>query len=590
MKQFIKYITYIILPILALACHDELNLYPQDELTEATSFESYDNVKTYAWAFYETFPAYDGAPLSEPTGKDADADLIQWGRWSEGNDYLWDRYKVPTASDDWDEPYSNIRSINIMLDNLENSEMSERDRNHWRSVGLFFRSYEFFDLLKRYGGVPWLEHAITDADEDILFGPRNSRDEVASNILRDLVWAAEHIKPDGDGPNTINQDVVNALLSRFGLFEGTWRKYHELGDYEEFLEASIEASEAVMENNTTLHDNYDEVFNSESLAGMNGILLYKRYVEDELHHLGATNYRSSNSAFDITRKGIDKFLCRDGKTVHHSPLFGGYTDKYAEFRDRDIRLYFLTPPPYKVNKLGAQSWEHTGEETDREYFYEMERISGPMNKELPDLNWNGNVVSEVPNFEEAVFNRTWNGYRFWKIYNELNTGRSSADFADAPIFRLGEVLVNYAEAMFEMGRFDQSVADISINPLRERGEVAPMNLGDITADFDPSRDPEVDPVLWEIRRERAVELMGDGFRREDLRRWKKMDYATEVKLGRWIRQGDYESSIHIQGDAQEGFVQVVRGTPPAFPEHYYLFPIPAEQIAMNPSLEQNPGW
>jgi starch-binding outer membrane protein, SusD/RagB family len=591
MKTLNRIIAFII-PLAVLAsCHDDLDLYPKDELTEATAFESYQNVKTYAWAFYEAFPANEGGgPLNHFLGNDVHSDMMQWGRWSEGSDYLWTRMLVPSSSEDWTLPFQRIRSVNIMLDNIDGANMIQSDIDHWRSVGLFFRAFEYSKLLTMYGGVPWLETAITDADTDILYGPRDSRDLVASNILRDLVWAEGHIKPQGDGPNTVNQDVVNALISRFGLFEGTWRKYHGLGDHERFLEASIEASEKLIEKHPQLHPNYDELFNSESLAGVRGMLLYKRYAEDKLHVLSTTNFRSSNSAIDVTRKAVDKFLLRDGQTVHNSPLFGGYTNKYAEFRNRDIRLYYVTPPPYKVNRLGAQTWEHTGDPQHQEYFLEMQRISSPLHKELPDLNWAGNVVGEVPNFNEAVFNRTWNGYRLWKNYNQLNTGRSSADFADAPIFRMGEVMVNYAEAMFEMGRFSQAVADAAINPLRARGEVAPMVVGEIGPGFDPTRDPDIDPVLWEIRRERAVELMGEGFRREDLRRWKKMNYATEPKLGRWIRQADHNITINIQGDAQEGFVQVVRGNPPAFPEHYYLFPIPSDQIVLNPNLQQNPGW
>lgn len=582
---------WVMLPVLLAGCHDDLNLFPTDQLTEATAFESYDNVKTYVWAFYETFPANEGGgPLNHFLANDVHSDLGQWGRWSEGSDYLWERFLVPSSSSDWSEPFERIRAVNLMLDNIGHSNMTETDIDHWRSVGLFFRAFEYFKLMSLYGGVPWLENAITDADTDILFGPRDSRDLVAANILRDLAWAEEHIKPQGDGPNTINVHVVRAFLSRFGLFEGTWRKYHGLGDHERFLQASVEASEKLLTDFPNLHPNYDELFNSESLANTQGVLLYKRYVEDQLHVLAATNFRSSNSAVDLTRKAVDKFLMRDGQTIHNSPAFGGYTDKYAEFRNRDIRLYFVTPPPYRVRRLGAQTWEHTGDEGHREFFYEMERISSPLHKELPDLNWNGNVVSEVPNFNEAVFNRTWTGYRLWKHYNQLNTGRSSADFADAPIFRMGEVMVNYAEAMYELGRFDQAVADATINKLRERGQVAPIGVGAIGADFDPTRDPDVSPLLWEIRRERAVEMMGEGFRREDLRRWKKMDYATEPKLGRWIRQEDYDITINIQGDAQEGFVQVVRGTPPPFPAHYYLYPIPSDQIVLNPSLEQNPGW
>lgn len=69
-------------------------------------------------------------------------------------------------------------------------------------------------------------------------------------------------------------------------------------------------------------------------------------------------------------------------------------------------------------------------------------------------------------------------------------------------------MVNYAEAMCELGKFDQTAADKSINKLRARGHVAKMTVEDITDDFDTTRDPSVPALLWEVRRERRVELMG----------------------------------------------------------------------------------
>jgi len=606
MKHIYKISGFLLLLLFMAACSEEyLDLAPRDELSEATTFESYSNIEVYSHGFYDGFIAYDHqATLSysdyyakRPSNtrvmrKDTEADLMQNYAWANGASYLWNNFEVPSQSEEfYERPYIRIRRVNIMLDNLETSGISQSDKDHWRSVGLFFRAYEYYKLLNLYGAVVWVENELTDADTEILYGPRTPRDEVAANILRDLIWAETHIKPEGDGANTINTNVVNFLISRFGLFEGTWRKYHGLGDAQNYLDACIGASETLMAIFPDLHSNFDEVFNSEALANVNGIVLYRRYILDVVHTRMSTDFRSSNSTYDITRKGIDKFLCKDGQTIHNSPSFGGYTDKYSEFRERDDRLYFTTPPPYKVNVSQNVNWTHTGVPEEQEYFAVMEEISDGLHKTLPDLNWSGNVVATVPHFEPKPYNKTKaTGYRIWKHYNQLNTGRSSADFADAPIFRMGEILLNYAEAMFETGAFDQSVADATINKLRARGRVAGMVVANIDADFDPTSDVTVDPVLFEIRRERAVELMGEGFRRDDLRRWKKMDYAAEVKLGRWIKQSDYSINIKIQDNAAEGFTQFVSGMPPVFPEYYYLFPLPDNQIALNPQLEQNPIW
>lgn len=592
MKNLKNYTILLILLLFNAGCNDDfLNLAPKDELSEATAFSTYNNVKVYAWNFYTFFDTYKRTTSGFWT-EDRDGDLIENGYASAGQDYLWNRIIVPNADATWDNSYANIRRVNLMLDNLENSEMNESDQAHWRGVGLFFRAHEYFNLLSKYGGVPWVEHALTDGDVDVLYGPRDTRDVVAGNMLRDLLEAVEGVKEDGDGANTVNANVVRAFLSRFGLFEGTWRKYHGLGDHEKYLNAAISASEKLMANYPALIPIYDQVFNGEDLAGKPGIILYKHFIQDVVTHWVSTDERSTNNQDDVTRKGIDMFLCKDGKTIWNSELFQGDKDKYAEFRNRDTRILIMTPPSYKVNGDGTvDKWTHTGNPADQEWFSEMERVSGgyPF-KVLPDMNWSGRATGQVPNFTGLTPTQTSSGYRFWKYYNDVSHRISSKDFNDAPIFRVGEVLVNYAEAKFEMGSFNQSVADATINKLRVRGEVSPMVIGEIDAGFDPTRDSEIDPVLWEIRRERAIELMGEGFRREDLRRWKKMDYAAAPKLGRWVKQSDYSKNLPIQNDAAEGYIQLVPGTPPAFPDYYYLYPIPSGQRVLNPQLDQNPGW
>src|SRR5690606_37455686 len=113
----------------------------------------------------------------------------------------------------------------------------EAEANHWRSVGCFFRAANYAALINRYGGVPYVDRPLSDADTEALQAPRTPRDEVAKHILADLQYAGANIFPEGDGPNTINVHVIRAMISRFGLMEGTWRKYHNLSDAEVYLEA-----------------------------------------------------------------------------------------------------------------------------------------------------------------------------------------------------------------------------------------------------------------------------------------------------------------------------------------------------------------
>lgn len=568
-----------------------LNLQPKDQLTEATTFTSYDNIKTYAWQFYEAFPGYaESVPNSEFNG-----DLFLNANPNAVSDWIWQRITIPAASSDYQQPYANIRAINIMLANIDQSPITDVEKDHWKSVGYFFRAYNYWNLVNKYGDVIWVDHPLSDADQDVLYGPRTPRAEVTQTLLDQLQWAETHIKPAGDGANTVNTNVIRAFISRFGLMEGTWRKYHNLGDPQPFLRASADAASRLITAIPDLHPNYDDEFNSESLAGIPGILLYKQYDMNQVTHVLASRGRNSAGRWDLTKAAADLYLLTDGQTRFTSPMFDGDKTPYTEFRHRDRRLYFTVPPPFKVVvNHPSTAYTLTGNAADQEYIDIMANISTAKQKTLPTLNWQGLVVREEPHFVDynqgQPFNVTYTGYRFNKFSNKIQMIQN-VDVNDAPIFRMAEVLANYAEAKYELGEFNQAVANQTINKLRARGGVAPLDLGAIPAD--PTRDATVTPELWEIRRERAVELMGEGFRFDDLRRWKKMDYAVKRKLGRWIKKGTdvpANSPIPIENNAAEGYI-AYEGVPPApFPAYYYLYPVPSNQTVLNPNLKQNPDW
>ncbi|MDN5200001.1 RagB/SusD family nutrient uptake outer membrane protein [Fulvivirgaceae bacterium BMA10] len=573
-------------------CDEEfLEKLPKDQLTEATTFTSNSNFETYAWGFYNTLPGYwDHATIWRERG----SDLMVNNSGTQGDGLLWQLKTVPSSSNIWTNAYANIKRVNLMLDNIDNSELTDEQKDHWRAVGYFFRAYEYVELIASYGAVPWVDRVLTEVDEDVLYGPRTSRDEVAQNVLNDLLWAESNIDPNGNGPNTVNTDVVRALISRFGLYEGTWRKYHGLGGEQQYLQASVDAGAKLIADHPNLHSSYDEVFNSESLSGVSGILLYKAYEFGILNGRFSHWNRSSIGHEDLTKKAVDQYLCVDGQTIHTSPLFDGDQDAYDEFRNRDHRLYFNTPPPFRVDTGGKNqlTWEFDADPKHREYIDLMATLSDDEHKTLPTMNWRGLIVRTSPHFrkfnEGHGFNVTYTGYAFYKFSNKISR-LQNRDSHDAPIFRMGEVFLNYAEATFELGQFTQEVADQTINKLRARGSVAPLDIANIIAD--PTRDSDVDPVLWEIRRERGIEFLAEGLGRVfDIKRWKKLvEYGGQEKLGRWVKNADYGDKLPIQNGQAEGYISPW-GPPPGVPEYYYLEPIPSDQIVLNPQLEQNPGW
>lgn len=511
-----------------------------------------------------------------------------------------------------------------MLDHIDQSQMSDKEKAHWRSVGLFFRSLRYFQLLSKYGGVPWLEHTVEEADTEIIYGPRASRDETAANILRDLSFAEANINAAGDGANTINQHVVRALLSRFALFEGTWRKYHGLEGAETYLEACVKASKALIEAVPQVHDNYDELFTSESLTGMAGVLLYYEYSDEAgLTHQAGRQSGASGTQHELTKAMVDLYLCSDGKPIATSPLFAGDKTPYDEFRNRDHRLHYTVVPPYRLHVEGNNDKNYRrfrigetiriGEETltvterDSIDFTEnidlLARISSPDRKSLPSFAWNNSTTNGYsPRFRANPENGgapfTGNhGYWLWKYYSVKDPlAKKAQNTTDVAKFRIGEVLLNYAEAMCELGRFDQAIADLTVNKLRSRAGVAPMVVSEITDSFDPARDPSVPALLWEIRRERHVELIAENFAFDDIRRWKKGHYLDKQPIGCWVKNAHYKNTLKILGYAdvaaskgKEGYV-VYRQEPKGFKEHYYLYPIPMKDLVLNKKLKQNPGY
>jgi len=580
--------------MLLFSCEDFLHHVPKDKLTTYSALTSYDGIKAYAWQFYSAFLAYDQIGQAYGYRNEFDADLMQASRKNSESLWIYQKVEIPTNTVEYTKPFERIRACNVLIDNLNESGLSEKDIKHWKSVAYFFKAYNYMDLMNKYGDITWLDKTVKDGDIDILFGPRTPRDEVAANILDMLLYAEANIKPSGDGINTVNIDVVRALISRFGLREGTWRKYHGLDDADIYLNACVNASEPLLTAYPEIMEDYSDVFCSEDLAGKPGIILYKQYVSNQVNHQLSYIAGSSYGYLDLTRKAIDMYLMTDGQTRYTSPLFEGEY-KYQEFRNRDIRLYCTTPPPYRVIGPGvATTYTHTGNPEDRE-FYDLINgmaLNGGM-KNLPQRAWCAYVVDKVPNFSDNNGGKTWSitltGYQLWKFQTRINENNLKDNINDCPIFRIEEVMLNYAEAKHELGEFNQFICDNTINKLRNRGGVAPLNISNITDD--PTRDISVNPLMWEIRRERAVELMAEGFRFDDLRRWKKMDYATERKLGKWIIAADERNRVPVLNGAASGYVSYEGIPPTPFPDYMYLYPIPSNQIILtNGVVEQNQGW
>ena len=615
------------------ACNDQyLEKYPLTSLIEETAFESYDNFKAYAYPLYDMFTNtsiltnYSGGygQDSHHLG-DFYAGYITKKGTSDMNPYAWQTVADATTGNGWD--FTRIRRINIMLSHIDGCKaMTDAEKNHWKSVGYFFHSYWYMMLINRFGDVPYVETVYNETSEEA-YGPQAPRKEVADKVLERLKWAEENIGNfvSRDGDNSITKNVVRAVLSRFALREGTWRKYHGLGDFDKYFTECARVSSLLMTDYPTLYSGtdgqpaagYGEMWTTEDLKSVPGVILFKQYFNDNnYYHTASHVEHTSTASMELPQHIVDMYLCKDGKTIANSSLYAGDKTMFTTFRNRDPRLYHTCIPPYNVKsgKGDFASWSYTADPADREYIDIMKPNTSCSNpgvgmKRLPAQNWSASLVPRVPNYSTGskisgttAFVACRSGYYLWKHWDqwEQNSNAASLNTSDKPIFKIEEVLLNYAECTFEQGQFTQNIADQTINKLRKRAGVANMTVSEINAGFDLKRDPAVDPVLWEIRRERMIELMGEGFGFDDVRRWKKADwFINKQPYGQWTTKTVFSNSLWnatsglADNALTEGYIFLYNNpvtSGKGWLDKYYLYQIPSNEIVINPKLKQNPGW
>lgn len=561
-KAFL-YKAILLSAILAFSgCEDHLTRPPLDQMTDDTYWTNEENVRTFSWGFYPSFFTGYGSGFA-------------WGQYFSGQS-LNDDFaptnppqfveNVPTSGGGWG--FTTVRKANIFIDRVQEVEMPQEAIDHWTGVGRFFRGLQYHELVKSFGDVPWFDEVLEEDDER-LYKPRDPRTVVMDHVLEDFRYAADNVREsDGEDGLTVNRYVVLAYMSRVFLFEGTFLKYHDIDQQKatEYLEAARWAADQVIQSGSyQVSDNYRELFNSLSLAGNSEMILYRKYEVGVLTH-ALNSYNNREPQTGVSKNAIESYLASDGLPISVSSVYQGDRTIEDVMANRDSRL--------------------------TETFVSELRLNG------------------------VVSNYSTSGYATHKFLNEeikdLPEGSSSLNPIDAPVIRYGEVLMNYAEAAAELGELTQQDLDISVNQLRARGNGLPpleVQGGQPAVNGsvydDPDRDPEVSSLIWEIRRERRVELMMEGYRLSDLRRWKKLDYADtienpEINRGAWIDRSDYpdlQTDVTLDRDGDEGYIVPAsqqQSQRRLYDERVYLNPIPLNQITLyqnnGAELTQNPGW
>lgn len=565
----LKIYSLVILALAIFGCEkDFLETPPKDRFTDENYWKTEANVETFAFGFY---PAYftgygsgftwgnyfTGQSLNDDFGPSNPGRFIQ---------------QVPTSGGGWS--FAWVRKANIFINRVQGVPMEQEAIEHWTGVGRLFRGLEYHDLVKAFGDVPYYDSEISEDDNEQLYKARDSRAFVMDKVLEDFQYAADHVRGNVSSEGLmVDRNVVLSLMSRVFLYEGTWQKYHEGNSAKatEYLEAAKWAASEVIASGEFSLGNYRQVFTSLSLSGNTEVILYREYELGMLTH-ALNSYNNKEPQTGPTKNAMETYLATDGLPISISPLYQGDLGIENVMTNRDSRISETFVP------------------------YEL-RING------------------------VSFRYSTTAYATHKFLNEeiasKPEGSSNLNPTDAPILRYGEVLVNYAEAAAELATiggaaFSQEDLDKSINVLRSRTDVDLPDLQIIGGEpavngvvyDDPDRDASVSSIIWEIRRERRVELMMEGFRLDDLRRWKKLDYLDmilnfDINRGAWIVKADYPDanlSNLVLTEGEQGYIiPASAGTPRVFDDpRVYLNPIPLDQITLYRdqgfTLEQNPGW
>lgn len=531
------------------SCSKELNVDTPDQFSDENFWTSENNVRSYNWGFYDLFTGFG-------TGTTGDFYFSSLNDDQAASTFQNFPLNVPTTSGDWNWAY--IRKANIMLERVDRVSMSDEAKNHWKGIARFFRAMDYFTKVKAFGDVPFINRSLDISENNEIYKPRDSRALVMDSVLADINYAVANIRST-DQANTVNKDVALALKARICLFEGSYRVYHtELGlrDAEKFLTEGKDAAEQLMTGKFSLGD-YKALYSSLDLAGNKEVLLYKKYLAGVLTHsvIGYTNATTQMNG--LTKSAVESYPASDGLPISQSPLYKGDNTIQDLRANRDNRLLVTIDTT---------------------------------------LMYNGKLVNGQSSST---------GYRPAKFLNPAAIQLAPNNDTDAPIFWYAEVLLNYAECaalLEQIGAYTMTQADLdkSINVLRARAKVAPLTLAgseNVSASGvvidDPKRDWTLSPLMWEIRRERRVELMMDGFRYQDLMRWKQGEKLDRAKNQEAFLGAKVPDNGKVLRDAEGYIMPYPAATTRTFVDpKNYLSPIPSGQFALYPSgtLKQNPGW
>lgn len=571
----INFIIGAFLAILLVSCtKNYLDRYPQDQPNSATYYTTADQLTLAINSAYNNLSyQQDGFPYQmqlegtsdlvwqRPT---TDAQAIGLGQHTSNTGM------IKTI---WTQSYIGIGRCNMLLDNMVKAKAVTPAAQYTRIEGeaKFLRAYYYGTLISLYGDVPLVVKAIT-AEESFL--PRTPKVDVLNFIFKDLDSAAAKLPLSYTGTDIGRATKTSALAfkARMALYNSSW-------------DIAAAASKAVMDlGYHSLYPNYRNLFMFVGENSKEMIFSFDYKLTARTSATPGNNQARNSSGFSglvPTRAFADSYECTDGLTIDKSPLYS----TVDPFKNRDPRM--------RQTLLGdGDTWFGTGGITFN-MTYHPDSLT--CTRYTP-------TVAKIPNLEVTNAFSSYSGYLLKKYLDPLDMAVPNQSELAFMLIRYAEVLLTYAEAKIELNQIDATVID-AINLVRARG----YGVGVAQTTLYPVVTSSTQAALRSIvRRERKIELAGEGLRLFDIRRWKIAEKVMNgILFGKAMNKTIYyalptptldensspdytsfNSLLSVVGNFK------IMDNPRVFKSQNYLWPIPQSEIDVNknPGFLQNTGY
>ena len=454
----------------------------------------------------------------------------------------------------WANSYAGIRRVNIFLANIDRVPATQESIIVWKAEARFIRALLYFELLKRYGGVPLIGDKVFTLDDNLAL-PRNNFEECVDYIQSECDAVKGNLKTAATLSDTewgrISRGAAIALKSRLLLYaasplynggnvSGSALNGYGSYDASRWQKALTAAQEMISLGGYSLQASFNNVFVVKKNAE---IILAKQASNNTLLEsfnapVGYGSPAASQGLTSPTQNFVDAFPTLDGLDITNAASGYNAQNPYAN-RDPRLALSVFTNGTKWLNR-------------------NVETFEGGRDKP------GGNIV------------QTRTGYYLRKFMADFSSNTTYTNQShNFPLFRYAEILLNAAEAQNELGRTEDAVRQVIEIRRRAGIRAGASNRYGIKAGISQAEAREL------IRNERRIELAFEEHRFWDVRRWKIGESALSGPL--------YGIKITRSTSGTLSYTKEQVSTMVFQPKLYYM-PLPYNETIKNPNLTQNAGW